>query len=329
MSLAIRIWSVVLVATLFLADGAGAAPVRNQAQKLQAIDRMMASLAAESAADAAAIKRIYRDHLAFLVLSEYTDLEAALANGGLAPLPDDVQRFNLAPRLEGLHPIGEKDLDNQTSYISARPATIGALLDIASRVKSGPLEITSLVRHDEYQGSLRATNPNATTPVPTHTMGLAVDIALINTPLETVYEIRDVLRQMRADGDILVIGERKQLVFHVVPHPSRLGHFTDVYMKAVGSMPTLGGAHVVAAAPAPRVERQQQRTAEVTTDVVAVAPQDQSLQDAWWNRPAATTGEVAAPPPAAPEPEDGSVPWRWVGVLAGALMVTWRLAARR
>ena len=64
--------------------------------------------------------------------------------------------------------------------------------------------------------------------------GLAVDIGLVNTPLETIYEIRDVLRRMQDSGDILFIGERKQLVFHVVPHPSRLGHFNDVYAKAIG-----------------------------------------------------------------------------------------------
>ena len=39
--------------------------------------------------------------------------------------------------------------------------------------------------------SLRSTNPNAITSVPMHTMGLAVDIALVNTPLATIYEIRE------------------------------------------------------------------------------------------------------------------------------------------
>ncbi len=68
-----------------------------------------------------------------------------------------------------------------------------------------------------------------------HTMGLAFDIALVNTPLPQVYEIRDVLLKMQEAGDILVIGERKQLVFHVVPHPSRLGHFTDVYARAAAA----------------------------------------------------------------------------------------------
>src|SRR5687767_13803418 len=159
---------------------------------------------------------------------------------------DDPMRFNLAPRLEGAHPIGEKDLDNQNSYLAARPATIGALLDVASRVQSGPIEITSLVRHGDYQEALRATNVNATTSVPMHTMGLAFDIALVNTRLETVHEIRDVLRKMQADGDILFVGERQQLVFHVVPHPARLGHYTDYYLAAVGAPPTGRFAQVIA-----------------------------------------------------------------------------------
>lgn len=92
-----------------------------------------------------------RQHLDQLVLDRYPALEEALVNGGLAPLPIDPFRFNLAPRLCGPFPIGEKDLDNQVSYIAARPATIGALLDISSRVKSRLLEVTTLVRHTEYR----------------------------------------------------------------------------------------------------------------------------------------------------------------------------------
>jgi hypothetical protein len=188
---------------------------------LRALDRMMVELAASSAQSAETIRRVYQDHLDILMLREYGELAGALDNGGLVPLPDQPLRFNIVPRLDGPHPIGEKDLANQSSYTAARAATIGALLEIASRVKSGPVEITSLVRHSDYQEELRTTNPNAITSVPVHTMGLAADIGLVNTPLETIYEIRDVLRRMQDDGDILFIGERRQLVFHVVPHPSR------------------------------------------------------------------------------------------------------------
>lgn len=198
-------------------------------------------------------------------------------------LPPDPFRFNLAPRLDGPHPIGEKDLDNQESYIAARPFTIGCLLDIASRVRSGRVEVTSLVRHGEYQDALRRTNANAMTDVPTHAMGLAIDIALINTPLATVYEIRDVLREMREAGDLLFIGERKQLVFHVVPHPSRLGYFTDIYTRAFGAPSATQAAYVVAPAPPP-VETvvPAPRLPRVTTEVVAVLPADATLEPVWW-----------------------------------------------
>src|SRR5688572_33476336 len=66
-----------------------------------------------------------------------------------------------------------------------------------------------------------------------HTMGLAFDIAIVNTPLEAVLEIRDELQRMQDARDILVIGERGQLVFHVAPHPSRLGYFSEVNAGAI------------------------------------------------------------------------------------------------
>jgi len=84
---------------------------------------MMVAMAAQSAHDAAAIKRLYRPYLELLLLNAYSDLEGALATAGLAPLPPHPERFNLAPRLDGPHPIGEKDLGNQVNYLAARPAT--------------------------------------------------------------------------------------------------------------------------------------------------------------------------------------------------------------
>jgi hypothetical protein len=263
--LALRVAALVL-----LAVPAAAAPTSKQARFIEALDNMMVSLGSESARAGAQIRAAFQEHLGLLMLAGYVDIEGALDNGGLVPLPSDA-RFNLRPRLEGAHPIGEKDLDNQSSYISARPATIGMLIEIASQVKSGPLEITSLVRHGEYQESLRSTNTNANTSVPMHTMGLAVDIALVNSSLETVYEIRDVLRRMQRRGDVLVIGERRQLVFHVVPHPSRLGHFDDVYIRKVGLPPTSRSAHVVAAAPR-RAPRRQTGLPSVTAEVLTVQP---------------------------------------------------------
>ena len=268
------------IALVFLwSDGVSAGTtVTEQMRLLKTLDLMMVSLAPESVRDSRAIKDAYVSHLDLLVLDKYSAVERALYNGGLARLPADPARFNLAPRVNGLYPIGEKDIENQLSYIAARPAAIGALLTVAARVKSGPVEITSLVRHSEYQDALMKTNANATTAVPTHTMGLAFDIGLVNATPRQAYEIRDVLRKMRDAGDILFIGERQQLVFHVVPHPSRLGYFTDVYTRALGAPGAANGTPVdgfpIPGAPVELLP-------SVDTDVISVLPAPEVATE-WW-----------------------------------------------
>ena len=309
------------------------------AKFVRSLDRIMVQLAPQSARDSRTIREAYRDHLDLLVLDRYAELEGALVNGGLTMVPGDPLRFNVAPRLTGPSPIGEKDLVNQISYIAARPATIGCLIEVASQVKSGPLEVTSLVRHTEYQDSLKATNTNATTSVPMHTMGLAFDIALVNTPLETVYEIRDVLRRMRDDGRILFIGERRQLVFHVVPHPSRLGYFNEVYARALHAPAVLTGTHVVAFSTAS--VRTTKGTPRVTAEVVAVFPTSDFL-DEWWAADHAR-GDVevhvspivaaaeALPPPAGVEPLVGAplMAAQLFALMTALLAVWWRIVTGR
>jgi hypothetical protein len=307
---------------------------------IQSLDVMMAGLAPESARASAAIRRLYGEYLDLLTIHEYADLEGALGNGGLVPLPDDLAGFNLAPRLDGPHPIGEKDLDNQHSYVAARPATIGALIEIASQVKSGPVEVTSLVRHGHYQNALRTTNANATTSVPTHTLGLAFDIGLVNSPLSTAREIRDVLRRMQRAGDILFIAERRQLVFHVVPHPSRLGHFHDLYMKKVGLPPTGRFAEVVADGPAPPRRTRGVLTPSVTAEVVAVLPAVETLVPAdapeatGAPAPAESGGRMSATPAGTLASATLTAAWtrglpaRLSLLLVALLVVAWRIAAR-
>jgi len=241
---------------------------------------MMAALGPESAQSAETIRRVYQDHVNVLGLREYGELAGAVDNGGLVPLPENPLRYNILPRLDGPHPIGEKDLANQSSYLTARAATIGVLLEIASRVKTGPVEVTSLVRHADYQEELRTTNANAITSVPMHTMGLAVDIALINSRIETIYEIRDVLQKMQDAGDLLFIGERRQLVFHVVPHPSRLGYFNDVYLREVGAPLTSRSAEAVAFLDAPRLAPMHLNP-QVTTEIIAMFPAEGPMQNLW------------------------------------------------
>lgn len=316
----------VLAATAVFLAAAAPPAYADSLTHAQRLDAMMRAIAAQSARDAAAIKRLYKPYLELLLLNGYSDLEGALATAGLVPLPPRPALFNLAPRLDGPHPIGEKDLRNQVNYLAARPATIGALIVVASRVRSGPVEITSLVRHAEYQSVLRRTNGNATTAVPLHTMGLAFDIALVNTPLARVQEIRRVLQELRAAGDILFIGERQQLVFHVVPHPSRLGYFTGVYQQAVGAVSGAQVVEVVAPGP-PGLEPTRLRP-RVVAEVVAVSP----LSGQWQDR---RVGEDSAIAEAA-SAESATAPVAAMVLLRGFLAFLaalgtsiWRIAANR
>ena len=234
---------------------------------VDALQLMMAQLRAESVRDARTIKAEYGRLVETAAFANRGDLEAALELEELARIPDHTEPLNIVLRLDGAHPIAEKDLRNQELYLGARPATLGLLYEIASRVTSGPIEITSLVRHLDYQRALRATNGNARTDVPTHAMGLAFDIALVNTPLERVYEIRDVLREMREAGLLYFIGESQQLVFHVVPRAAWMTLFDQLqFARTLAPAPP--------APPAPDISQLMRR--EIPTPPVFELP--------WWYR---------------------------------------------
>ena len=217
----------------------------NQQQRLDALQMMMSELRPASRRAAQDIKVSFGPMVA-QAFANRPALELAIERQHVALLARDALAYNVEPRLEGRHPIGEKDLANQQAYVGARPAALGLLYAIASRVESSPVEVTSLVRHMQYQRALAGTNGNANTEVPTHAMGLAFDIALINTPLETAFEIRDVLREMSDAGALYFIGESRQLVFHVVPRRAWFGYFealhwamTNVANFAPPAAPTL------------------------------------------------------------------------------------------
>lgn len=197
---------------------------------VESLQSMMAELRPHSQRDARTIKSAYGPMVNRTAFVNRGDLESALEVDELALIPEHTAPLNITLRLDGAHPIAEKDLLNQGLYVGARPAALGLLYEIAARVESGPIEVTSLVRHLQYQRALGATNGNARTEVPTHAMGLAFDIALVNTPLARAYEIRDVLRSMRDAGTLYFIGESQQLVFHVVPTPSWIGYFDALHL---------------------------------------------------------------------------------------------------
>ncbi|MEX2271117.1 MAG: DUF5715 family protein [Vicinamibacterales bacterium] len=221
----------VAIALSLLAAPAAARPAAaDDAAFVEALQMMMGELRSESRRAAGRMRAEYGplvDHTAYI---NRLELEAAIEQHELALLPDDPLEYNVEPRLAGAHPIAEKDLANQATYLGARPAALGLLYEIASRVKSSPVEVTSLVRHMQYQRALGATNGNARTDVPTHAMGLAFDIALVNTPLDTAYEIRDVLRRLQDEGSLHFIGESRQLVFHVVPTRAWLAYYEALHL---------------------------------------------------------------------------------------------------
>lgn len=223
-----RLFSCAAIALCMLAAPATSRPVFAN-EFVDALQSMMAGLRPHSRRDARTIKEAYRPLVGATAFVHRRDLEAALELEELALIPEHTEPLNITLRLDGAHPIAEKDLRNQALYLGARPAALGLLYEIAARVKSGPIEITSLVRHLQYQRALGSTNGNARTEVPTHAMGMAFDIALVNTPLSRVYEIRDVLRRMRDDGSLYFIGESQQLVFHVVPAPAWLGYYEAIH----------------------------------------------------------------------------------------------------
>jgi Family of unknown function (DUF5715) len=285
---------------------------------LNVVNAMLTNLAPVSKESALAIRESYRPFLDLLALNDFGQIETGLATGGLVALPTDAERFNVRVRLEGDSPIGEMDMARQASYVAARPATIGCLLDVASRVKSGPIEVTSLVRHLGYQQQLRMTNFNATDDVPTHALGMAFDIAMVNTPLKTVREINKVLQRMSAAGDILVIAERRQLVFHVVPQPSRLGWYTEVYTHLVTGQPSTMPPDDARASVTPAVE----------VAISSLQPMPAFAAE-WWAADNVPLDMPISVRVEADRPADAVVPSRgligYFGLVGELLSSTWRL----
>ncbi|HUF24657.1 MAG TPA: DUF5715 family protein [Vicinamibacterales bacterium] len=199
-----------------------------------AIYSMVSDLRQQSHADALTIKEEYRSMMDTAMFEDREHLRRATDAGELV-LVSTVELSHVYPRLSGQSPIGEKDLEHQPLYVALRPAAMGMLIDITERVQYGSLELTSLVRTAEYQKALMRGNGNANTDVPTHAMGYAIDIGLKFMPPDTATELRRVLEEMRAAGDIYFIAEANQLTFHIVPVPSRIPHFEALYHQTVAA----------------------------------------------------------------------------------------------
>jgi hypothetical protein len=220
----------VALATMLMAVAAES-DERNRAHDrfLREAVALMTDLRAESRRDAERIAASYGEGAAAFVFADFAELTSSAEHGLVQALPLDEDRFNVRPRLTGAHPIGEKDLVHQPVYVAARAGTLGLLLHVGSAVRSSRLDVTSLVRHREYQHALERTNANARADVPTHAMGLAFDISILHVPIAAAREIRDVLRSLRDEGALFFIAETRQLVFHVVLAPGRAPFYEAVF----------------------------------------------------------------------------------------------------
>jgi hypothetical protein len=217
-----------LAGTRVGAEGPTESPVQPSTQ-VDAVVALMGELRGESRRHAERIRAVYGPAATRLTLANRRALRAALDRGRIVPVPLDYSSPQVPLRLTGRHPIAELDLSHQSLYVAARPQTIGCLLDVVSRLPEGAVEVTSLVRHRQYQLGLARTNANANTPVATHAMGLAFDLSVRYAAPSTVEEVRGVLRRMASAGDLLFIAEQRQLVFHVVPAPERREYYEALY----------------------------------------------------------------------------------------------------
>jgi soluble lytic murein transglycosylase-like protein len=134
---------------------------------------------AELATAKATLEEVFHPEDETEVFSEPDDIEGALRDGELVPLPvspglgwvPDPQMGELAP-----------ELDREPAlYRALRPEALATLSYLASEVREvsgvfAPLLITSTVRDREYQELLIGSNPEATAEYSLHTTGWSFDI---------------------------------------------------------------------------------------------------------------------------------------------------------
>ncbi len=155
-----------------------------------------------------------------------SDLERAWDEHALQVVPNEPERLwftldrafgELASRLGR-----PKDL-----YRGLRPEALALLVYMTSRVHelSGatqPLRLTSAVRDEEYQGLLRASNPEATTRYSLHTTGYAFDIRREYESGAQARAFQFVLDDLTARGLIAWVREPEAIHVTVAPEAARL-----------------------------------------------------------------------------------------------------------
>jgi soluble lytic murein transglycosylase-like protein len=134
---------------------------------------------AELATAKASLEEVFHPEDETEVFGDSGDIEAALRDGDLVPMP-------LSTTLGWIpdEQIGEfaQAVDESSAlYRALRPEALATLSYMATRVaeisgSKAPLRVTSAVRDREYQGLLVASNPEATDEYSLHTTGWSFDI---------------------------------------------------------------------------------------------------------------------------------------------------------
>jgi len=134
---------------------------------------------AELATNKATLEEVFHPENETDVFEDPGEIEAAIRDGDLVPLPDDP---GLGWEID--HEMGEHapELDEEPAlYRALRPEALATLTYLAGLVRNEsddptPLRVTSAVRDLEYQGLLIATNPEATQEYSLHTTGWSFDV---------------------------------------------------------------------------------------------------------------------------------------------------------
>lgn len=148
------------------------------------------------------------------------ELEKAIADGTLVPLPDTD-----AYAIDG--ELGEEDPDNAELYANTQPWTKTFLDDVLGEIrrKQGhKFAITSLVRTQEYQNTLRESNKAAADSRnkdsrSTHLTGATVDISLVAMPWRAKQMLRKRLIDLEKRGLVQATEERYQYCMHILVLP--------------------------------------------------------------------------------------------------------------
>ncbi len=142
-------------------------------------DREGLSETARLANSKATLEEVFHPEEATDVYDDPTEIEDALRDGELVPLPD-ARELGWIPHKDLGELAGRLDQE-RSLYMALRPEALATLSYIARLVEdqsgeASPLRITSAVRDRSYQDLLVASNPEATAEYSLHTTGWSFDV---------------------------------------------------------------------------------------------------------------------------------------------------------